>query len=691
MKDILLTGNISIVTNDMVKELEKNQRVILCGKTSVSEFHSKRVVVYPYREDDHEYRGIFQSYELETVIYFSKVLDGQKRLYNEIENLENTIYSSNIAGVKHFIYVTTNDYVNQPESTRVKLLHTCEDICKQYSDECNIDFVLLRVPHLFSIEKADCYFHKILEKAIYERVLELEGDKGQITDFLSDEDLGELLSRIVDEPVKGYQEANIGGGSLIKMEEIARQIQKEISLSDVHYKEYKEAVPQCLDDGSMRERYGWFPVKKLEEWMEDIIASIKEGEKKEKKKRKRLLRNQKLADMTLAATEMILLFILSELLNYWTSNFYRIDYVDFRMLFVIIIGTVHGTGAGIIASILAGLGYFAGDIMGSNLQIIFFNIENWLPFAAYFLSGTIVGHIRDKNKENIRFLNEQQKILEKKYVFLNKLYGKTLENKENFSRQIVGYQDSFGKIYQVVRNLNSTVTDRIFYEAVNAMEEILEVTSVAIYTVEENSHFARLDVCSREMNECLAKSIDIANLPHVWESMQQKQNWYNTEGLSEYPMYAAPILRETKLIGMIFLWHTGVSQMNLSYFNKFSIMCGLVQDALLRAITYNETEKAKYMIEGTRILKPEYFEEAIRMKEQLGKDGMMNHILLRVSAEGMDEGHISEMISSGSRHKDVLGKRADGKLYLLLNQADEKSMTIVINRMKPKGILLEKV
>lgn len=691
MRDLLLTGNIKSVTNSMLEKIEGKLKIVLCGDTSVKEFKDKRVVRYPFRENDREYRGIFKSYNFETAVYFSRVLDGQKRLYDEIENLENALYSAVLSGVHHFIYLTTNDYVDYADTTRTKLLKTCEDICKQFVDENDISVLILRLPYIFTMEETDCHLTKTIKRALEDRIICLDGSKEQITDFISDEDLGNLLARVYDEPLTGFRIANISGGNEMKLEKLAGFIQQVTGVEQVRYLDYREAVPIFINDGLMRQYYGWFATHLLENDMEDLVEVFKNNKKQIQKRRRRRIRNEKIRKALFVSGEMVFVFLMAELLTAWTANNYRMDYVDFRLLFVVIMGIIHGTGAGIVASILACVGYFAGDIFENNWQIIFFNIENWLPFAAYFLSGTIVGHVKDKNEENLRFLKEQSEILESKYAFLNDLYGKTLENKEEFSKQVIGYEDSFGKIYQVVRKLNSTMTDNIFYEAVFAIEESLSSTSVAIYTVGENSHFARLNVCSREINHQLAKSLNLEEYPMMSEQLFHNQNWYNAEGMSGYPAYAAPVWKDEQLHGAILIWRVKAAQMKMDYFNKFSILAGLVQDALIRAIEYGQQQAAAQMIENTKILKPEYFEEMILLKEKIGKEGMSDYTLLRITAENLSLQEIGDVVSENIRNTDSVGMRKDGFVYLLLSQTNEKSLQIVSDRLAPKGICLERI
>ena len=690
MKDILLVGNLKTVSNELLNRFDEKQKIVLCGDVAIEEIEHKNAVSYSYREKESEYRGIFKSYNFSTVVYFSQVLDGRKRLYNEIETLENTLFSSVLNGVPNFIYVTTNDYTAEEGTTRTKLLYTCEDICRQFVDQHNISVLVLRMPYVFTQEESQSNLSKVIRKAVDENMIVMDASEHQLVDYIAAEDVGELLARIHDEPQTGFHIADISGANCMTVGKVAELISNATGVENITYKEYKAAIPTVSNDGSMRELYGWFAIHQLKYEMDEIVSKFQKKEFEAKQEKVRMIRNERIRNLVFIGTELIALFLVSELLTSWTADNYRMDYVDFRLLFVVIIGAMHGTGAGIVASLLACVGYFMRDILAGNIQIIFFNIENWLPFAAYFLTGTMMGHFRDKYQEEIRFLNEQNQSIENKYVFLSDLYGKTLKNKEEYSRQLIGYEDSFGKIYQVVRKLNTTMTDNIFYEAIYAIEEILKTTTAAIYTIGNNSHFARLNVCSREVNTKLEKSLDLSKYPEIYAELKKNLSWYNAEGYDAYPAYVAPVWKGKSLHGAIIIWNVGANQMSMDFYNKFSILSGLIQDALIRAIDFEEKQITQQVLVGTKILKAEYFEEIVSAKERMNKEGLYNFMLLKVSWKDMSLEEVGNIITNSIRNMDVLGMKKDGNVYLLLAQTNEKSLEIVRKRLESKGITLER-
>ena len=54
------------------------------------------------------------------------------------------------------------------------------------------------------------------------------------------------------------------------------------------------------------------------------------------------------------------------------------------------------------------------------------------------------------------------------------VYNSLNERGYNANSQIIGYKDSFGKVYSVVKKLDTVLPDQVFYEAVNILEELLE-------------------------------------------------------------------------------------------------------------------------------------------------------------------------------------------------------------------------
>ena len=71
-----------------------------------------------------------------------------------------------------------------------------------------------------------------------------------------------------------------------------------------------------------------------------------------------------------------------------------------------------------------------------------------------------------------------------------------MENKGEYKKQILGFKDSFGRIFDAVQRLDNILPQSIFMEALLTMEDILENRSIAIYSVDQYERFGRLVVLS---------------------------------------------------------------------------------------------------------------------------------------------------------------------------------------------------
>ena len=77
--------------------------------------------------------------------------------------------------------------------------------------------------------------------------------------------------------------------------------------------------------------------------------------------------------------------------------------------------------------------------------------------------------------------------------------------------------------------------------------------------------------------------------------------------------YIAGIKRNEELVMLVFIQDAASNQMTLYYLNLIKILCGLVEVSLLRALEYQEAVRDREYLEGTHILKTEYFMERLKL------------------------------------------------------------------------------
>lgn len=74
---------------------------------------------------------------------------------------------------------------------------------------------------------------------------------------------------------------------------------------------------------------------------------------------------------------------------------------------------------------------------------------------------------------------------------LQEINATNVRIKAAMEQQLIGHQDSIGKIYQITSRLEQQMPEEVLFDAVEMMKELLHTEDVAIYSI-ANQEYARL-------------------------------------------------------------------------------------------------------------------------------------------------------------------------------------------------------
>ena len=688
--DVLFTGNLKLASEYFYNKFDKEYRCVVFSEDEKADIKGKNIV-YPHASDgDDEIAHVFSAFNFETVVYFSYAIDGEKKIFDELEKLENVLHLSGQYKVKYFIYITSNEMPvkkteGMSQESHYILREACEKLCSSFAERNEISIDILKIPYMYQAGEGNCRLHKWFKQTVEDKKLRFPANADRMTDFLCDEDLGELLLRMIDDSgAEQLRIIEISGDNGIDFAQLAELFKKIEPEAEITYVNDSACVPVRTLDNTARKKYGWFPLHNLEEDLNIYADRYCHNIKNVRKRQKRQKRLKSFGDRAYVLIEIVVTFVITEFLNNIVKDNAVLSFLDFRLVGIVLMGTINGLKAGVTSAILSCIGYVTASTRQTPWQILFYNIQNWLPFACYFLLGAICGYTRDKHDDAIVYAKEEYGILENRYIFLNDLYKNVLESKEAFNSQIIGYRDSFGKIYSVVKKLDTKLPEEVFYEAVNVLEEILNNYFVAIYSIDRSHAFARQNVCSSNCLELLPKSMKLSDYNELLNCLIENETYVNRNALKNYPAYAAPIFRNDELLGMIMLMKVEYSEMNMEYLNKFRIITDLIKDSLVRAMEYNETNGQ--ILEDTRILNAGQFAQVLKMKRQMRKKQYLDFALIRIEQGGRSLKTLNDIIGRIVRENDVMGLDENNDLYLILSQSKQTDVDIVAERMKKSGI-----
>ena len=707
MKDILITGCTRFLKRELFENLGDEIRVIIAddGDRHADGFKGR---IYRYGPGNASFAKLFDVYSFYAVIFVSGYVDGGKGIANEPQNLERTFLQAVHAHVDKVIVLTsietqnyipvvgTGGFTAEKDYCQAKSLRAAqtEEICRFFSKTTSMKIITLRLPYLADSVNDQNFLGDIFGQAYHKEKVLLPYRKEDQLDIVSMSDLGDLLRRVAEEEDDEGGSWMVSSGYHHTFSDLAAVLKLANPNIRIIYENLADVIDRDPYPYSLRKRYGWIP---REDVLEQLLTLYTQYCHNSGKTRRGIAQwaQRFLEGRTgiLKYPEVAVLFVFSEFLHHLAGNNVYFQFVDVRLLFVVVMGTVYGIWIGVLAGVLACtallLQYFQS---GMAWTVLFYNVENWIPFTVYLMAGSATGYVKNKKTEEIKFVREEYDLLRDKYLFLNEVYKSAVENKGEYKKQILSFKDSFGRIFDAVQKLDHVLPQGIFLESILIMEDILVNHSIAIYSVDQYERFGRLVACSEQMRSKLPKSAVLSQIGDLFATVKSGEVYKNTSMEEGRPVYANGIFRDGRLVLFVVIYHASAEQYGMSYMNLFRILCGLIQTAFLRALDYTELAESKIYYPGTKVMRTDRFMKILAVQEEMQEKKVAEHVLVRIGET--DKQKVSDILSGMIRTADVIGEGPDGRLYLLLTQANRDSFPFVESRIAGSGLtyqIVEKV
>ncbi|MBO7288370.1 MAG: HD domain-containing protein [Clostridia bacterium] len=679
-KRILLVGNTGYVTEKFIEDAFENNNILIAGRTHLT----TRGKIKVYNGKNIPYEKIFETYDFDVVIFFARELTYSTEEESDAENLREILsLTAKYQKDAKVIYFSSLDgaYSNKKDISVLTL--SKENLCEFYTKHHDIDIKIVRIPHLYSGTYKGDFLNNIFSQ-METGMVTLSEYEGSRAFFISMHDISVLVSRFLENWQEGIGTLNVSDEFSITFGDIIDRILEYNSELKVVYTGEDEANYLNIKNTALRSEYGYFSrisiIDDLDEEYEKyqvqknlMVVDFRTKIKKWMSKHTPVVK----------AAEIGVMFLITEILNIITGSSVMFSIVDFRMAFIVIVSIVHGLYSGLMAAGLSSAAWFIAKIIsGTSWLTIFYEPSNWFAFVYYFLVGAVVGYVRLSKDDKIKFGNDQIYLLEEKLGFAHELYQDTFNEKRDLKKQIIGSKDSFGKIFDVTRNLDTVEPHKLYLRIINTFEDILENKSLSVYSVNDKSVFGRLEVSSRDIINEVSRSISLDTYKPVLDKIKKDEIWKNTEFLPNLPMYAAGVWRGEKLELIIFIWYVKPEQNSLYYVNLFKILRDLVEISLLRAYDYNQHLYESQYIQNTRILCKEEFDKIYDNFKDMTERKIFSYEFLEIDTKGHSYMEVDKMLAGKIRANDILGEISNGKLGILLSQATQNDLKYILPRFE---------
>lgn len=717
MSDVLVAGNIGLLGPEAVDQLVEDHRLVVAHAAEQAALPivcDKRTRAYEVAADHEGLARLFDIYSLDTVVYISGYADAGAGLPDEQGLLASVLRSAQQACVGKFVYLTgfipapdelQDDRLIQGEafpglsSQAIVLARQQQELCSCLLGPTDTSLVVIRLPFLAEPQAAGSFLASVFARIAAAEAVKLPFEAGASADLLSSRDLGALLCHVIEEPNDKGGRFEAASGYARTWGELAAALSalpgdEEAGTARVVCEDAFSSLPAPATSAypvRLRKQYGWVPFDDALARLPELYASFKslqvEGERPGLLERARSLAGRL---GWFKYVELVVLFVAVQALDdmLGTNIYYR--FVDARLLYVVLMGSMHGMRLGILAALLAcGSMLLSYASQGTAFLTIVMRVENWLPFALYFLTGAICGYITDKKTSDIAFARGEYGLLYDKYQFLNEAYVSAIENKRLYKHQILGFEDSFGRIFSVVQKLDDVMPQKLYLKALEALEDVLHNRTVALYSIDQYQRFGRLMACSRPMRDVLAKSARLQDWPGVMDAVGQGGVWSNTALTAGVPAFACGSLIDGRLGMLVCVWKAEPDQLDMRFSNLLKVMCGLLEMSFRRAKDYAELAHETQCFPATDVLRSEPFDQAVQAQREMAQKGVAEYALLRF--EGLTPEDAQARLVPYLRVTDEVGVGADGIIQVLLCQANPQALDAVRARLESAGLSFELV
>lgn len=566
-----------------------------------------------------------------------------------------------------------------PTGVMIRAAESCVACCAQEG----LTTLIVRTTSLYDVGDPESFFGIAGIRARDGRDFALRGEPDTPCDFLHADDFAVFLEYAVSMNLSGVVHAPQGAPATYA--EVVAAMKKTLPELNVVYMPGRRC--RCALNGERAARMGWVPRHDFRREIDEICRA----ELPESRKKRRVRAPQALGRTLVKWAEVALIGALAVWLSRQSEGSAILSRVDFMLLYTVLMGFVHGRAAGLAAALVSCAWYGFAFVRGGGAPSdLMFNSDHWLPMSVYLLFGGLFGYAQDRQRTKLSLMEQEREEIQRERDFMEGIYQRTFEDRNRLKEQIYHYHDSYGRIYQITRELDTLQPVQVFLSTLHVLESTLQNNSAAIYECKPESPFARLVVRSREMKQT-ARSLDMSAYPEMYESLKAGKLFANHTLMSGYPVYALPVMDGEDMLAVLMLWNVPFDQQSMYMENLLSVVAGLVQSALARAIHYHR-QVADMYYEDTHILMPEALRGALGIYQTIRQQRTGDYLLTRLRLEReMDMEVLDRCVGKLVRSTDLVGRLEDGRYYVLFPQATAQQLPAIDARFAAQGIRCEVV
>ncbi|SDW66295.1 NAD-dependent epimerase/dehydratase family protein [Paenibacillus sp. CF384] len=712
--NVLITGGCGFIGSFVAERFHKEGHAIYIIDNLSTGQRSNVTVPHKFYEisvEDRKCESIFQSIAPDIVIHLAAQVDVVTSVerphidtQSNILGLVNILRCAQHAGASKLIFASsaatygpydqislTEDLPTNPVSPYGINKKLGEYYCEKWKELYNLDTLCFRFSNVYGPRQGSVgeggVVSIFMERLRDGKELSLFGDGGQTRDFIYVKDLVDAIYRGSNSSVTGvYNLSTNTETSVNRLIEVLGSKTGEMKVTHLPPRD-GDIYRSSLDNTRIKRDLDWVPIYSLEEGLDEtynwFLQSKNENQKIVKKQERKM--QSKLWRMLKPFGENLLAFALVAVITLNSSELLLHTGMDFKLIYVIVLGIIYGTKQSSLAAVLASTLYYYESLKdGRDWVSLLYDPDALFVIAMYLFFGLIIGYVSDKARRDNKRISAELKGVENNYQFLKDVYADTRKVKEELQRQLINSKDSIGRIYSIIKKLESMEPEEIVNSSVGVLTTLLESDRISVYSV-NNSDFIRLMIKSNAPQFDLPKTMRLSEYPSIQEVVRTGKMFVNKTMDASLPMLIAPIVHDGQIVALVSVYDIAFERMNLNVENLFRVSVDLISGSLSRAFKYVGVTKGDRFIDDTAVLKTEVFLQLLETKSSAKLQHNAEYVLLDVETNNLPVKSISERLASSLRDSDYVGLIRE-KIVLLLSNSNLKEADFVMQRLSKNGI-----
>jgi UDP-glucuronate decarboxylase len=450
--------------------------------------------------------------------------------------------------------------------------------------------------------------------------------------------------------------------------------------------------PHCILDNQLATlALNWQPKFTLEEGIKKTIEwSVKSQKESVLNQKTAVNTSEKKKRLSLDirhVAETLALGSLAALLAYLVE--YRLGIkTDILLLYVTTASLLFGIKQGSLAIILAIAARIVLLLFFREQQaiVLIHDVNAIMQMTLYLIFGACIGYTIDaKFRQNENIKNDLYKA-KRELAFVNILYQKSLEVKNSLQFTIENSSNSLGKLIHLISRLERAKQDAIFDEVAGIYADLLHAKHVHVFCTDSTGQWLRL--ASTVGGIKYSKSIQSKQFDFLETVFKDHCLFINRELNPEYPLICTPLCIGDQTDAIIFIDGIEFIKLTQQFVNTLKALTVLVSESIENKYKYEAAAQSEKFFYNTFIMKKNWFEKSIQEKFESNQH---NIIVLKINNEIHNYRNFNRIINNLIRSADSVGELSQGRLGIVLIDADPQYLPIIQARFSEKGLSVEPI